>query len=694
MGLMATAETSAAAQLWGRLVHVSLGMLPGILYHLDISLAGLSGLYRTRIRGFWILSAGLTLFALFWPGFLEAPTQYPWGWYLRYTGSGLLIVGGIVIAVVNAEAGLRFAMTRDDPRSTRSQKLNVFFRGNLLTALALVDFLPAFGVGVYPFGYAVITIMHAATLYGSIRYRLIEITPEFAAEHVLKEMEDGLLVVDSHGLVRVANQPAADSIWCDLEGLIGRPFDAPGRNPVMLDLLRSGGDGKRIREISYSDPSGRQRHVRASVATITDQAGIEIALLWTLRDITGERLAQEATERFEAEVRSGQKLEGLGVMARGIAHDFNNLLLTIIGNAELAGLVADDAPAVRSHLEQIDAAAQRGSDLTRQMLTYAGVPTEQRPIALNRVITEVAELMGVAVSKKASLKLDLDPSLPSVIGDPIQMSQVILNLITNASEALEGNTGSIVLRTGVTRPDSTFRTWGDPLALRGSEDYVFLEAEDTGGGMSEDVLSKIFDPFFTTKFEGRGLGLATVVGIVRTHSGMTRVTSAPGRGTTFTIALPVSPEAEHAQAAPPVDEPGGKGRGRALVADDESAVRRVLCVMLERAGFQVIEAADGREAVSAFESRADDISVVVMDQTMPELDGQEAVSQIRAIAPDVPVVFISGFTDLEIGTLDSRTRMLHKPFKADALTKTIVEAMTGARDSRSRTSHDTPSSLH
>jgi CheY-like chemotaxis protein len=308
------------------------------------------------------------------------------------------------------------------------------------------------------------------------------------------------------------------------------------------------------------------------------------------------------------------------------------------------------------------------------MLTYTGnAQLLQRPIDLNAVLAEVAALMRVAISKKAALTLDLHPELPEVVGDPIQMSQVILNLITNASESLGGESGSIVLRTGVTRLDSSFQRWNGGVRGEDEGDYVILEAQDTGRGMDEETLGKIFDPFFTTKFKGRGLGLATVLGIVRAHSGLTRVVTTPGGGTTFTIALPASPQRRASVVQRRSTEGAWHGQGLALLADDEPEVREVVGSMLADAGFSVIEASDGQEAVVAFQARSSEIDVVVMDLTMPGLDGREAVERIRAVSPRVPVIFISGYTEGPPETIGSRARFLHKPFRAGAFTTAVRE---------------------
>ena len=680
--MIAVAGSLEVVHMWSRLAQLSLGLLPGVIYHLNVVLAGLEREYRQRIRAHWILSAALVVYGLTWPELWGPPREYAWGHHLSYSAWGLVIAVPVIVTLAEVLLAFRVGLTRLDPRTARYQKARAFMFGNIVATLALVSFLPTFGYAVYPIGYLVLSGLHSLAVFGTVRYRLIEVTPEFAAEHVLAEMPDGVLATDDRDIVRVANPQAAELLGCALTGLVNQPLGDVAGEEGVVDLLLEAEGSEGPREGAFVDRAGQERHVRVSGTVILDEVEHPVARLWVLRDVSDERLAAKEKERLEDSVRNVQKLESLGVMAAGVAHDFNNLLMAIQGNAELARRAtgAEDGE-VRVHLGKIEVAAQRAAELAGQMLTYTGRRrTSMRPINLNRVVMEVTELLAAAVSKKAAVTLDLDPRLPPVLGDLGQMSQVILNLVTNASEALEGQEGTIVLRTAVGTPDDSFNDWSeaaDPGRPRGP--CVFLEAADTGRGMDEATLEKIFDPFFTTKFTGRGLGLATVVGIVRSHEGFTRVRSAPGKGTTFTIALPIAaeraPEDDIRGIAPsPFVRSAGR-TGLALLADDEPAVRQVVHAMLTDDGFDVVEAVDGREAVAAFADRPGDFSLVVLDHAMPGLDGGEAFTRIRADAPDVPVVFMSGHTDSVLPPLDARTAFLHKPFHAGSLSAKVREVM-------------------
>jgi two-component system cell cycle sensor histidine kinase/response regulator CckA len=280
------------------------------------------------------------------------------------------------------------------------------------------------------------------------------------------------------------------------------------------------------------------------------------------------------------------------------------------------------------------------------------------------------QLLRVSISKKAALETDLTEDLPAIECDPSQLRQVLMNLVINASEALDDKTGSILIRTGVEQvhgaplPEASFATDLTP------GDYVFLEVSDNGCGMDRDTLSKIFDPFFTTKFVGRGLGLAAVSGIVRAHRGALRITSEPGRGSLFRILLRACSAPADPLPASPITPAMWRGSGTVLVADDEPAVRHVTGHMLKGLGFDVLPAADGEGAIAAFRNHLDKIVAIVLDLTMPHLSGEDTLREIRRLRPDVPVLLVSGFSEQEAMTRfcgQQASDFLAKPFKVEEL---------------------------
>ncbi len=372
-----------------------------------------------------------------------------------------------------------------------------------------------------------------------------------------------------------------------------------------------------------------------------------------------------------------QKLESLGVLAGGIAHDFNNLLTGMLGYASLTRMRLPPGDPIGEDMKRIESAAMRAAELCQQMLAYAGRGQfEIQPVELNVLTQEMAQLLATVLSKKAVLKYNLTAGLPSVQADPTQLRQVVMNLITNASDAIGERSGVITLTTGLIDADSRYLTEIQTAEELKPGRYVYLEVSDTGYGMTDEVRAKIFDPFFTTKFTGRGLGLAAVQGIVRGHKGGIKVHTQPGRGTTFKVLFPAL--AGDAEVVRPAAQPTMTGRGRrVLVVDDEEDVRVFARKVLEIAGFAVTVAVDGRCGVKAFtESHA--FSLVLLDLTMPRLGGSEAYREMRRHRADACVVLTSGFAAEEATTGfkgKGLAGFLRKPFRADELLKTIFDVV-------------------
>jgi PAS domain S-box-containing protein len=488
---------------------------------------------------------------------------------------------------------------------------------------------------------------------------------------------DAYLLTDLAGIVREAN-------WSAARLLNVQPQFMPGKAIVSLVAPE---DRARIRaELGrwQSEPTPKSLGVRlqprrgepfdAAITLSVARGGsrdIAIGFRWLVRDISAQRqlteelrMREEAARReaaaSEAGARHVQKLESIGVLAGGIAHDFNNLLHVVLGNADLARLQLDAAAPAREYLDEVIRATQRAGELTQQLLAYSGRGAiEIRHLNLSDEVREMATLLRTAISKQATLVWELTPGLPAVTADPTQVRQVVMNLITNASDALGDAAGTITLRTGL------------------DGELVFLEVSDTGVGMDTGTLQRIFDPFFSTKFTGRGLGLAAVMGIVESHHGHIRIRSAPGEGTTFRILFPAVPDS--ADVGPPrVSATQWRGQGTVLVVEDEEGVREVVRRMLERLGFQVITAEDGIAALERLEAHQGAIAAVLLDLSMPRMTGQEALHEIRRLRPDVPMVLMSGYTEQEVASklLDSvggATGFLQKPFLPEDLTSVLRE---------------------
>ncbi len=421
-----------------------------------------------------------------------------------------------------------------------------------------------------------------------------------------------------------------------------------------------------VSELRITTKLGETRWLRAYTRPEwSAAAGRVVRVFGAIQDITERRRAEES-------LLHRQKLESLGILAGGIAHDFNNLLAAIIGNAELAlNDIPLENPATES-IGHVQAAARRAADLTRQMLAYAGKGRfVLQHLNLNAVIAEMATLLQTSIAKNVAVQYRLAERLPAIEADTSQISQVVLNLIVNAAEAIGAAAGTITITTGVRSVESAdLAGWMCDEELTAGK-YVLLEIADTGCGMDAATRMRIFEPFFSTKFTGRGLGLAAVLGIVRSHAGALHVKSQVGGGTTFSILLPAiecqdDPRTEDPQRpiVPLHASPAGSRLGRILVVDDEPSVRAVMVRMLERLGFSVLEASDGRAGVEAFQVNADTIACVLLDLTMPDLSGQQALSAIRQIRLDTRVVLMSGYDEQELSAYFGQgvAGFLHKPF--------------------------------
>jgi two-component system, cell cycle sensor histidine kinase and response regulator CckA len=397
-------------------------------------------------------------------------------------------------------------------------------------------------------------------------------------------------------------------------------------------------------------PNGEVRYCLAIIEGDADAAG-KTRVLGLVQDLSELRRAEEERRKLEQQVMQAQKLESLGVLAGGIAHDFNNLLTSILGNADLALSELSPANPACIYLDDIEKVSRRAADLCRQMLAYSGKGRfVVQPLSFNEVVREMAYLLSVSISKKVVIKYNFCPELPSVMADATQLRQVVMNLITNASEAIDEASGVVTLSTGVIDCDDAYLTgavgYRDPLPVG---QYVYLEVADTGCGMTPETIARIFDPFFTTKFTGRGLGLAAVLGIVRGHRGALRVYSEPGQGTTFKLLFPAADQqAESIEGKCAVPPEEWKGQGLLLLADDEESIRNMGLHILRRAGFEVLTAADGREAVDLFELHHDRIRLVVLDMTMPHLDGEACFRELRRIEPNVKVIMTSGYNEQDV----------------------------------------------
>ncbi|MCB2187154.1 MAG: PAS domain S-box protein [Deltaproteobacteria bacterium] len=424
-------------------------------------------------------------------------------------------------------------------------------------------------------------------------------------------------------------------------------WDDPADRERMVATLRQTGR-VRGREVVRRTKDGRPLTMLFSGELVTIDG--EPCLLSISQDITRLKEQEEERRRLLGQMQNLQKLESLGMLAGGLAHEFNNILMGVLGQTGLALMdLPGESPAVE-HLLAVEAAAKRLAELTNQLLAYAGKGKFLiSSLDLSGLTQDMLDLVKTVVTKKAVVRCNLAPDLPRVEGDASQLQQVVMNLVTNASDALEDHQGTITLTTGVVEADAGYLagTFLEEDLPAGT--YVFLEVSDTGRGMDPATRANLCDPFFSTKFTGRGLGMAAVLGIVRGHKGALKVYSEVNSGTTVKVLLPAAP-VPAAQAAS--EAPGARAGDRAtvLVVDDEEMVRDVAALSLERLGCRVWQAVDGLEALELYGERLGEIGLVILDLTMPRMNGVETFANLRRLSPEVRVLLSSGYNEEETVT--------------------------------------------
>jgi signal transduction histidine kinase/CheY-like chemotaxis protein len=386
-------------------------------------------------------------------------------------------------------------------------------------------------------------------------------------------------------------------------------------------------------------------------------------------------------KRNQEQLLAAQKLESLGVLSSGIAHDFNNMLGAILAESELALAEFPAGSSAATGVNSIRNVAIRAAEIVRQLLAYAGTEgTSFEPLDLSQLVGEMLQLLRVSISKHSVLKISLAESLPAVLANASQVRRIVMNLITNASEAIAEDGGVITVTTARVSGDQGPVT-GSGTDLSGG-DYVRLEVSDTGCGMSQEIQTKIFDPFFTTKFAGRGLGLAAVQGIVRGHGGAIKVVSAPGQGTRIEVLLPCGGErtvSGEDAAAPNSAEKDDVSLGTILFVEDEETLRIPTSKMLRTKGLSVLEAGDGIAAIDLFRANQSGIGVVLLDLSLPGMGGKDVLAELRRIRPDVKVILTTAYSEeMAVNTIGGHHHwaFIRKPYRIADLTKLLRDALS------------------
>jgi len=394
-------------------------------------------------------------------------------------------------------------------------------------------------------------------------------------------------------------------------------------------------------------------------------------------DVTSRVLEQQRQVAEGSKRQESQRLESLGVMAGAIAHDFNNLLHVIMLNADLAKQDLNPDSQSATSIDRVMTTVDRAAELCSELLAYSGKGNFTiEPFDIESLVSDMRSLLEISTPKGVTITFSSDASNPTIRGDITQIRQVILNLITNAGEALDNTGGNINIEVSNQYCNEDFIQEKSLTEKVAPGNFVRISVEDNGCGMDEKTMQRMFDPFFSTKETGHGLGLSAVLGIVRGHNGAIDIESTIGKGTTATLLLPVSdnsievprPKQHESQATP-------EG-GVILFADDEPGIRDLGRVVLEQAGYEVVLAKDGLEAISQFEQHRDRLHLVILDLMMPNKTGIEAYLEISALDASVPVVFSSGFNESEaLDNLPPKTRsaFLKKPYLANDLLQFVLQ---------------------
>jgi signal transduction histidine kinase len=472
--------------------------------------------------------------------------------------------------------------------------------------------------------------------------------------------------------------------------LIDQGSDGDSGVHLVYELRKKGFDGPCILLSIQGDYRVDLMAMRSGAQDYLDKqsltpAALERSIFFA---IERQRLLRER-EGFLRRIQETQRLESLGLLAGGLAHDFNNLRACILGNLEMIRVYADKPELQKDCVHDAETAVEQASALCSQMLAYSGKgKLASAKVEIPVFAKKVLDVLASSTPARIRVVREFG-AVPFIQVDPIQLQQVLMNLVTNARDSIAGE-GRITVRTGSAKDAGPARFKGCRIKPETPErdDYVWFQVEDSGSGMDAKTLDRIFDPFFTTKQQGRGLGLAAVMGIIKSHRGALEIKSAPGQGTSFTVYFPESEEADMEKDARPADPAAVAAADPVagfpiLFVDDNDSLLEVATATLALAGFEVLTAACGHEALEIFEKQGHRLRVVILDMTMPDIGGEEVYRRMAAVRPDLKVIFSSGYHESEsISQLSGvgKVEFLHKPYRPGNLVQ-LVRRMA-ARESQ------------
>ncbi|MBF0224486.1 MAG: response regulator [Desulfobacterales bacterium] len=491
---------------------------------------------------------------------------------------------------------------------------------------------------------------------------------------------DPLFITDSYGKIKDLNVAAEESTGYSKSDIIGSDvfeyFKESNNMRSVFDYALKNGHIQN-KELSIKNKNGEVMPVLLSASTYKPDSITGVFL--AARNISVRKLEEAKRKKAEEKMLQTQKFESLGIMAGGVAHDFNNLLQIMLGFSDLILANAPPNSSINKWTAEIMKAGQRASKLTNSMLAYVGKGKFVfEKMNLSQVTEEMKQLIESSISKKVDLEYNLNTDIPLIKVDPVQIEQIIMNLVINASESLNDNNGKVAIETGSMHASESFLkdTYIDDNLSSGL--YAYIQVSDTGCGMSKETIEKIFDPFFTTKFTGRGLGLPVMLGIVRIHKGAIEVKSKINEGSIFRVLFPAV-EHESTQKEKH-DKPIFQkiNKKTILIIDDEESILSLAEEILKENGYEAIIADEAAKGIEILAKNKDKVDIVILDFTMPKMNGCEALKELKQVKNNIKIILSSGYNKDDIAKkidLQELTGFLHKPYTSEELINELYKAI-------------------